>query len=110
MTLKLITVSLLSLGLAAGGALAQTNGKGNASSTGTSASDSSDGTKKIDPNATNSTSGGAMGNAAGTKDTRTNCAPNLQTKGSATTPDTTGTASVPSGQAGTNTNGQASSC
>ncbi|MDR6820257.1 hypothetical protein J2X76_005454 [Neorhizobium sp. 2083] len=109
MTLKLITVSILSLGLAAGGALAQTSGKGNASSTGTSASDSSDGTKKIDPNATNSTSG-AMGNAAGTKDTRTNCAPNLQTKGSATTPDTTGTASVPSGQAGTNTNGQASNC
>ncbi|MGK9052221.1 hypothetical protein [Neorhizobium petrolearium] len=58
----------------------------------------------IDPNATNSTTGGA------TTDTRTNCAPNLQTQGSATTPDTTGSASVPSGTAGTNTNGQSTNC
>ncbi|CAN7613860.1 hypothetical protein [Neorhizobium sp. LjRoot104] len=109
MTFKLITVSMLSLGLAAGGALAQASVQGNAGAGGTSASDSS-GSQKIDPSATNSTSGGAMGNAAGTKDTRTNCAPNLQTSGSATTPDPTGTASVPSGQAGTNTNGQATNC
>ncbi len=51
-----------------------------------------------------------MGNAAGTKDTRTNLAPNRQTRGTATTPDATGTASVPSGQAGTNPNGQSTNC
>jgi hypothetical protein len=51
-----------------------------------------------------------MGNAAGTKDTRTNLAPNRQTRGTATTPDATGTALVPSGQAGTNPNGQSTNC
>lgn len=90
--LKIISVSLFSIGLATS-AFAQT------------ASPSSD--NKVNP--------GAMHAPQKTDDTvtnstRTNCAPNLDTKGSSTTPNPTGSANVQNGEAGTNTNGQSSNC
>lgn len=97
--LKMISVSLLSLGLATG-AMAQTAGS--------SSSQADDGSRvgvgKVNPPvATDGTT---------TNSTRTNCAPNLNTTtGSGNQPNKDGqaTTAVPGG-AGTNTNGQSSNC
>ncbi|WP_117193209.1 hypothetical protein [Rhizobium terrae] len=97
---KIISVSLISLGLATG-AIAQT-----ASSPSTQ-SDSGDPTNKVNP--------GPMRGPQATDDTttnsiRTNCAPNQQTDKTSNMPDKTATTNVTPGTSGSNTNGQSSDC
>lgn len=98
--LKIISISLLSLGLASG-ALAQSRDGG---STGEQPGDP---LNKVNP--------GAVHAPQATDDTtthsvRTNCAPNMQTNKTSPNPDKTATTSVTAGEAGPNTSGQSSDC
>ncbi|WP_105381414.1 hypothetical protein [Neorhizobium alkalisoli] len=108
MNSKLFTVALLSLGLATSAFAQSGTGGGNLGAGSKQQQGSDDANRVLDPNATNSTTGGSTG--SGTADTRTNCAPNLRTQASASTPDATGSASTSAGEAGANTNGQSSDC
>ena len=98
--LKIISISLLSLGLATS-AFAQSSGGGNAQD------QPGDPLNKVNPGqvhapqATDDTT---------THSTRTNCAPNLQTKSTSNMPDKTGNTNVTAGEAGANTSGQSSDC
>jgi predicted pyridoxine 5'-phosphate oxidase superfamily flavin-nucleotide-binding protein len=109
MNSKLFTVTLLSLGLATSAFAQSGTGGGNLGSGSQQQGGSDDANRVLDPNATNSTTGGSSA-GSGSADTRTNCAPNLRTQGSASTPDATGSASTSAGEAGANTNGQSSDC
>lgn len=92
--LKILSVSLLSLGLATS-ALAQS---------GTSRTDDQ---PKVDSGATHAPQ--ATDDTV-TNATRTNCAPNMATTDQGVMPDKTGDASTTSGKAGVNTNGQSANC
>ncbi|WP_205839299.1 hypothetical protein [Neorhizobium huautlense] len=108
MNFKLVTATVLSLGLATS-AFAQLGTGGANLGAGSQQQQGSDDTNRVlDPNTTNSTTGGSASGGA-TMDKRTNCAPNIQAQGSAST-DATGSASTSAGEAGANTNGQASDC
>ncbi|WP_172717188.1 MULTISPECIES: hypothetical protein [Neorhizobium] len=102
--LKIISVSLVSFGLATGIAFAQSASNPSSSNQQNQSTDSG----KPDPGPMHPPQ--KMDNTV-TNSTRTNCAPNLATKGSATTPNKEGQASTAvEGAAGTNTNGQSSDC
>ncbi|KAA9384131.1 hypothetical protein [Neorhizobium galegae] len=102
--LKIISVSLVSFGLATGVAFSQSLSNPSSSNRQNRSTDSG----KPDPGPMHPPQ--KMDNTV-TNSTRTNCPPNLATQGSATTPNKDGQSSTAvEGAAGTNTNGQSSNC